>query len=136
MTNASLLSSAYQSLVLSSKAYFENTISATQHLIHQQFTSVNEDSTDWSPLSVSLIRPVPVYDVDGTILTIPASLLQPPVFDSSLPSSLNYGGLGGSLGSIAKQFLVLGESRRDALFFDMHGSHDLMEHSKVRLNDT
>jgi len=83
----------YSSLKITRTSYFENVHEATAFEFHRQLSKIGKpvDRSEWTmtPRTVSVY-----YDPQLNSLTLPAGILQPPYFDSTMEDPVNYGAIG------------------------------------------
>jgi putative endopeptidase len=83
----------YSSLKITRGSYFENVQEATAFEFHRQLSEIGKpvDRAEWTmtPPTVS-VR----YDPQLNAVTLPAGILQPPYFDSTMEDAVNYGAIG------------------------------------------
>jgi putative endopeptidase len=87
----------YSSLKITRGSYFENVHQATAFEFHRQLSKIGKpvDHSEWTmtPPTVSVY-----YDPQLNSVSLPAGILQPPYFDSTMEDPVNYGAIGMVIG--------------------------------------
>jgi len=87
----------YSSLKITRSSYLENVHEATAFEFHRQLSKIGKpvDRSEWSmtPPTISVY-----YDPQLNSVSLPAGILQPPYFDSTMDDPANYGAIGMVIG--------------------------------------
>ncbi|MGA8271259.1 MAG: M13 family metallopeptidase [Candidatus Sulfotelmatobacter sp.] len=87
----------YSSLKITRGSYFENVHEATAFEFHRQLSKIGQpvDRAEWTmtPPTTSTY-----YDPQLNAVNLPAGILQPPYFDSTMDDAVNYGAIGMMIG--------------------------------------
>jgi putative endopeptidase len=103
----------YSSLKITRASYFENVHEATAFEFHRQLNMIGKpvDRSEWTitPPTTSAY-----YDPQSNAINLPAGILQPPYFDSTMDDPVNYGAIGMMIGRDMTQGFDDQGSRFDA----------------------
>jgi endothelin-converting enzyme/putative endopeptidase len=87
----------YSSLKITRGSYLENVHEATAFEFHRQLNKIGKpvDRSEWTMTPPTVTA---YYDPQLNSVILPAGILQPPYFDSSMEDSVNYGAIGMVIG--------------------------------------
>jgi putative endopeptidase len=83
----------YSSLKVTRSSYLENVRQATAFEFHRQLSKIGKpvDRSEWTMTPPTVAA---YYDSQLNSVSLPAGILQPPYFDSTMDDSVNYGAIG------------------------------------------
>ncbi|KAG4106193.1 Metalloproteases [Neocallimastix lanati (nom. inval.)] len=149
-----MLEKEYERLEIVSDDFFTNMVQVNKNMVRNNLKETNKsrDKTKWDSLPVTIDA---FYNAVDNSITFPAGILEPPLFNLTDPSYINYGGIGSIIGhelthafdNTGKEFDLNGkyfnwwtnstEAEFDKLsqcFIDQYGNYTIEDNKGNKIN--